>query len=75
VNVPVIASGGAGTVQHFVKVFKQGGASAALAASIFHDGLLTVAEVKSGLIEAGLPIRWGSDLDEKFEVRKDQNAD
>jgi cyclase len=58
VNVPVIASGGAGTVEHFIDVFKQGGASAALAASIFHDGMLTVAEVKSELIGAGLPIRW-----------------
>ncbi|MGD2163330.1 MAG: imidazole glycerol phosphate synthase subunit HisF [Anaerolineales bacterium] len=65
VNVPVIASGGAGTVEHFIEVFKSGGASAALAASIFHDGVLTVAEVKAGLIEAGLPIRWVPDGDSK----------
>jgi cyclase len=66
VNVPVIASGGAGTVEHFTEVFQHGGASAALAASIFHDGVLTVAEVKSGLIEVGLPIRWVSGADEDF---------
>ena len=57
VNVPVIASGGAGGVQHMVDVVKDAGATAVLAASIFHFGEVSVAEVKSALKEAGLPAR------------------
>lgn len=57
VDVPVIASGGAGTVEHFVDVLADGVADAALAASIFHDGLLTVAELKHTLHAAGIPVR------------------
>jgi cyclase len=57
VNVPVIASGGAGTLEHFREVLSEGGADAALAASLFHDGVFTVADVKSYLQHAGLPIR------------------
>lgn len=57
VSVPVIASGGAGKVQDFVDVFLKAGASAGLAASLFHFGELTVGQVKKGCIEAGIPMR------------------
>lgn len=57
VNVPVIASGGAGKLEDFAKVLTQGEADAALAASLFHDKTLTVGQVKRFLIERGLSIR------------------
>ncbi|HEY3229441.1 MAG TPA: imidazole glycerol phosphate synthase subunit HisF, partial [Roseiflexaceae bacterium] len=57
VNVPIIASGGAGRLEHFVAVLTEGQADAALAASLFHDRKLSVGEVKRYLIERGLPIR------------------
>lgn len=57
VPVPVIASGGAGTVQHFVQVLTQGRADAALAASLFHDGKLRISELKKQLQELDVPIR------------------
>lgn len=57
VNVPVIASGGAGSVDHLIKAAKDGKASAVLAASIFHFGEITIAEVKAALAAAGLPMR------------------
>jgi len=57
VNVPIIASGGAGRLEHFAAVLTEGQADAALAASLFHDKQLTVGEVKRYLIERGLPIR------------------
>jgi cyclase len=57
VNVPVIASGGAGTLEHFAAVLSDAKADAALAASLFHDKKLTVGEVKRYLLEQGLPIR------------------
>lgn len=57
VNVPVIASGGAGTTAHLVEAVREGGASAVLAASIFHFGQLRIAEVKAEMVEAGLPVR------------------
>ena len=57
VSVPVIASGGAGGPSHLADVFEQTGASAALAASIFHRGLHTVAEVKRFLARRGIPVR------------------
>ncbi|HEX6678999.1 MAG TPA: imidazole glycerol phosphate synthase subunit HisF [Actinomycetes bacterium] len=56
VDLPVIASGGAGDVGHFVAAC-QAGADAVLAASVFHFGQLTVADVKQGLADAGLPVR------------------
>lgn len=56
VDVPVIASGGAGTVQHFLDAARAG-ADAVLAASVFHYGKLSIAEVKQGLAEAGFPVR------------------
>jgi cyclase len=57
VNVPVIASGGAGRVEHFGEVLTQGKADAALAASLFHDNHLTVGEVKKYLVERGVAVR------------------
>jgi len=57
VNVPIIASGGAGKLEHFAAVLTEGKAQAALAASLFHDKALTVEEVKTYLISHGLPIR------------------
>ena len=57
VNVPVIASGGAGTMQHFVDVFNQGKADAALAASIFHYEEIGIAELKHFLKEKGITVR------------------
>ena len=57
VNVPVIASGGAGEPEDFVRVFEEGEADAALAASIFHYGTYTVAELKEHLAACGIPVR------------------
>ncbi|MEP9350877.1 imidazole glycerol phosphate synthase subunit HisF [Xanthobacter sp. KR7-225] len=57
VHVPVIASGGVGTLDHLVDGIRDGGASAVLAASIFHFGTFTVREAKEHLREAGLPVR------------------
>lgn len=57
VSIPVIASGGAGTPQHFVDVFKHGRADAALAAGIFHYGQVSIAEVKACLKENGVAVR------------------
>jgi len=57
VPVPVIASGGAGAPADFAKVFGEGRADAALAASIFHDGEYTVASLKAGLAKAGVAVR------------------
>jgi imidazole glycerol-phosphate synthase subunit HisF len=57
VRIPVIASGGAGTVQHFVEVFGTGKADAALAASIFHFGVSTSRALKQELAQQGIPVR------------------
>lgn len=57
VAVPVIASGGVGTLDHFVQGVREGGASAVLAASVFHFGTFSVAEVKERLAAAGVPVR------------------
>jgi imidazole glycerol-phosphate synthase subunit HisF len=56
VDVPVIASGGAGRVEHFAAAC-HAGADAVLAASVFHFGQLSIAEVKAALADAGLPVR------------------
>jgi cyclase len=58
VRIPVIASGGAGTAEHFVSVFQEGHADAALAASILHYGVTELAELKQTLSAAGVPVRW-----------------
>jgi cyclase len=57
VSVPVIASGGAGTPSHFAQVLTEGKADAALAASLFHDGKLKIAELKKELQGWGVPVR------------------
>lgn len=57
VNVPVIASGGAGTMQHFVDVFTEGKADAALAASIFHYREIDIPDLKSFLKEKDIAVR------------------
>ncbi len=57
VSVPVVASGGVGTLEHLVEGVTQGHASAVLAASIFHFGLHTIAEAHAALRAAGLPAR------------------
>jgi cyclase len=57
VTVPVIASGGAGTLAHFADAFTRGHASAALAASLFHFGALTVPAVKQHLASRGIRVR------------------
>jgi len=57
VGVPLIASGGAGNCEHFVQVLTEGKADAALAASLFHDGRLSIDEVKRFLLDRGIAIR------------------
>jgi len=57
VRVPVIASGGAGTLAHLVQAVREGHASAVLAASIFHFGQHSIGEAKSYMAGAGLPVR------------------
>ncbi|HOK36659.1 MAG TPA: imidazole glycerol phosphate synthase subunit HisF [Paludibacteraceae bacterium] len=57
VNVPVIASGGAGTMEHFVEVFKEGKADAALAASIFHYKEIEIPALKAYLKQKGIEVR------------------
>lgn len=57
VSVPVIASGGAGTPSHFAEVLTTGGADAALAASLFHDGKLRIPALKRELQQQGVPVR------------------
>jgi len=56
-KIPVVASGGAGKPEHFVKVLTEGEADAALAASIFHYGTYTVEQLKEVLDRAGIPVR------------------
>ena len=57
VDIPVIASGGAGTLDHLVDAVEQGGADAVLCASIFHYGHHTVREAKERMRDAGIPVR------------------
>ncbi|MGR3291648.1 MAG: HisA/HisF-related TIM barrel protein, partial [Paracoccaceae bacterium] len=57
VSVPVIASGGVGTLDHLVEGVTQGGASAVLAASIFHFGTFTIQQAKQHMAAAGIPMR------------------
>ncbi len=57
VSIPVIASGGAGKLEDFAEVFQQTGCDAALAASLFHYGELTVPQVKDYLRQRGIPVR------------------
>ncbi len=57
VSIPVIASGGAGKVEHFLQAVRDGGASALLAASVFHFNELTISEVKEFLNNSNVPMR------------------
>jgi cyclase len=57
VKIPVIASGGAGRVEHFAQALTEGGAAAALAASLFHFRQLSILDVKQSLQTAGIPVR------------------
>ena len=57
VSIPIIASGGVGTLQHLVDGIKEGGAEAVLAASIFHYSEFTVQEAKQAMLESGLEVR------------------
>ena len=57
INIPVIASGGAGNMDHFTEVFQQTGASAGLAASIFHFGEIPIPSLKKYLKEQNIAIR------------------
>jgi len=57
VNIPVIASGGAGSREHFYDVFVEGGVDAALAASLFHFREISIPELKGYLREKGIPVR------------------
>jgi cyclase len=56
-GLPVIASGGAGTLDHFVEAVREGHARAVLAASVFHFGIFTVRQVKEHLKKHGIPVR------------------
>ncbi|MEI8395190.1 MAG: imidazole glycerol phosphate synthase subunit HisF [Rhodospirillaceae bacterium] len=57
VSVPVIASGGVGTLEHMVEGIRDGHASAVLAASIFHFGLYSISQTKAAMADAGIPVR------------------
>ena len=56
-TIPVIASGGVGTLEHMVEGIRDGGASAVLAASIFHFGTFSISQTKAYMAAAGLPVR------------------
>ena len=68
VNIPVIASGGCGTVGHFAKLFEETGSDAALAASIFHYGDLTVNQVKETLLRRNIPVRMLERVEAEYGV-------
>jgi cyclase len=57
VSVPVVASGGAGALEHLYEVLEAGKADAALAAGIFHFGEFTIGQAKQYLAERGVPVR------------------
>ena len=63
VEVPVIASGGAGTPEHLYEALTEGGAEAVLAASIFHFGTYDIADLKRYLADRGIPMRPVEDTD------------
>lgn len=56
-HVPLVASGGAGTMEHFTAVFEQAGVDAALAASVFHSGAIAICDLKRSLRAAGIEVR------------------
>jgi cyclase len=66
VDVPIVASGGAGSPEHFPPAVLDGGADAVLAAGIFHDRLFTIGEVKRAMAEAGIPVRLPNAVPERL---------
>ena len=56
-TIPLVASGGAGAMEHFRDVFLQAGVSGALAASVFHKGLIAIPELKAQLAQWGVEVR------------------
>jgi len=62
VKVPVIASGGAGSTEHFAQVLRDGQADAALAASLFHDGKMSIPDLKRYLAGQNIPVRVGAEI-------------
>jgi cyclase len=60
VDIPVVASGGVGTLEHLRQGLVEGGADAALAASIFHDSVYSVQQAKTYLRSAGVTVRGGN---------------
>jgi cyclase len=56
-HVPLVASGGAGTSEHFAAVFRQAGVDAALAASVFHTGAIAISDLKRTLRAEGIEVR------------------
>jgi len=58
VKIPIIASGGAGRLEHFLELFKKTSVDAALAAGIFHDGIIRLPELKVYLRNNGVEVRW-----------------
>lgn len=62
VSIPVVASGGAGALEHFAEVLTEANASAALAASLFHYRQLSISEVKQYLAAQGIPVRLGGEM-------------
>ena len=70
VAVPVIASGGVGELEHLVAGVRDGGASAVLAASIFHFGTFTVREAKEYMAKAGLPMRLDASASDQFTLER-----
>jgi len=57
INIPIIASGGAGETAHFTDVFQKAGVDAALAASVFHYGEILIPDLKQELRNHGIPVR------------------
>ena len=55
--IPLVASGGAGTVEHFIEVFEQADVDAALAATVFHSGQILIPDLKKSLADAGIEVR------------------
>ncbi|MDC8831798.1 imidazole glycerol phosphate synthase subunit HisF [Alteromonas gilva] len=56
-NIPLIASGGAGAIEHFTAVYKETDVDGALAASVFHKGIINIDELKATLVSEGIPMR------------------
>jgi len=74
VRIPVIASGGVGTLDHMVEGIRDGHATAVLAASIFHFGMFKIAEVKAHMAKAGLPVRMAGAVDGRDPGAQDPGA-